>query len=97
MVSTRGSGLSTVMYGTTGENVVSLTVVTPSGKIIETRKRVRKSSTGYDLTQLYIGSEGTLGVIVSITLRLVTLPKVRCGAFIQFKTVQYNKFQYIIG
>ena len=69
MASTRGSGLSTVMYGTTAENVVALRVCTPSGELIWTRKRVRKSSTGYDLTQLYVGSEGTLGIIVELVLK----------------------------
>ena len=84
MASTRGSGLSTVMYGTSKENVVALTVVTPQGKIVQTRQRVRKSSTGYDLTQLYIGSEGTLGIIVELVLKLRPVPKVRCGALVSF-------------
>ena len=76
MASTRGSGLSTLMYGTTAENVVSLRVVTPEGKLIRTRRRVRKSATGYELTQLFVGSEGTLGVIVELTLKVQRLPKV---------------------
>lgn len=76
MASTRGSGLSTVMYGTTAENVVSLKVVTPEGKLVQTRRRVRKSATGYDLTQLFVGSEGTLGVIVELTLKVQRVPKV---------------------
>ena len=79
MASTRGSGLSTLMYGTTAENVVTLKVVTPEGKLVQTRRRVRKSSTGYEMTQLYVGSEGTLGIIVELTLKLRTIPKVRCG------------------
>jgi D-lactate dehydrogenase (cytochrome) len=61
MASTRGSGLSTLMYGTTAENVMSLLVVTAEGKLMRTRQCTRKSSTGYDLNQLYMGSEGTLG------------------------------------
>eukprot|EP01006_Ploeotia_vitrea_P028251 TRINITY_DN60975_c0_g1_i1.p1 TRINITY_DN60975_c0_g1~~TRINITY_DN60975_c0_g1_i1.p1 ORF type:complete len:394 (-),score=-2.95 TRINITY_DN60975_c0_g1_i1:109-1290(-) len=80
MASTRGSGLSTPMYGTTKENVVSLQVVTPTGQIITTRRPVRKSSTGYDLTSLFIGAEGTLGIITEITFRLWPLPTVRLGA-----------------
>jgi FAD/FMN-containing dehydrogenase len=76
MASTRGSGLSTLMYGTTAENVVSLLVVTPEGRLVRTRRRVRKSATGYELTQLYVGSEGTLGVIVELTVRVRRLPKV---------------------
>jgi len=87
MASTRGSGLSTIMYGTTKENVVSLVVVTPQGKIVRTRQCVRKSSTGYDLTQLYIGSEGTLGIIVELVLRLRPIPAVRCGAMAVFPDV----------
>jgi len=87
MASTRGSGLSTLMYGTTAENVVTLKVVTPEGKLVQTRRRVRKSSTGYEMTQLYVGSEGTLGIIVELTLKLRTIPKVRCGAFVGFENL----------
>ena len=64
------------MYGTTAENVVSLQVVTPEGKLVRTRRRVRKSATGYEMTQLFIGSEGTLGIIVGLTLKLRKIPKV---------------------
>lgn len=63
MVSTSGSGMTTLRYGTTRENVLSLRVVTPSGNAMQTRQVVRKSSSGLELTQLYIGSEGTLGVV----------------------------------
>lgn len=87
MASTRGSGLSTLMYGTTAENVVTLKVVTPEGKLVQTRRRVRKSSTGYEMTQLYVGSEGTLGIIVELTLKLWTIPTVRCGAFVRFESL----------
>ena len=65
MASTGGSGLSTLKYGTTKENVRSMTVVTPDGEIIRTRAEVRKSSTGYELNALYLGAEGTLGVIAA--------------------------------
>jgi D-lactate dehydrogenase (cytochrome) len=87
MASTSGSGLSTVMYGTTRENVISLLVVTPTGELLRTRQCVRKSSTGYELTQLYVGSEGTLGVIVELTVKIHPILPVRCGAIMRFETV----------
>lgn len=87
MISTGGSGLSTLKYGTSKENVVSLTVVTPNAEIIRTRQRVRKSSTGYDITQLYMGSEGTLGILTSITLRVYPKPSSRFGAFVSFANI----------
>jgi len=70
MVSTNASGTTTVAYGAMKENVLSLKVVLPNGKVFTTASRARKSSAGYDLTRLFIGSEGTLGVITDITLRL---------------------------
>eukprot|EP00466_Bigelowiella_natans_P021269 jgi/Bigna1/56451/estExt_Genewise1Plus.C_990019 len=79
MVSTSGSGLSTIRYGTTRENVISLVVVTPQGKIVRTRQKVRKASTGYELTQLYIGAEGTLGVVTEICARVFPLQRKRAG------------------
>eukprot|EP00041_Stephanoeca_diplocostata_P022581 m.540400 g.540400 ORF g.540400 m.540400 type:complete len:670 (+) comp22100_c0_seq1:186-2195(+) len=87
MASTRGSGLSTLMYGTTGESVVSLRVITAEGNIVTTRRSVRKSSTGYELTKLYVGSEGTLGIIAEITAKVFPLPAVRCGALVRFASV----------
>lgn len=87
MASTGGSGLSTLKYGTTKENVRSMTVVTPDGEIIRTRAEVRKSSTGYELNALYLGAEGTLGVIVELVVKIVPLPKRRCGAIVRFPTV----------
>mmetsp|Transcript_16399 Transcript_16399/g.27567 ORF Transcript_16399/g.27567 Transcript_16399/m.27567 type:complete len:475 (-) Transcript_16399:547-1971(-) len=88
MVSTSGSGMSTQKYGTTRENVVSLVVVTPEGEIIKTRRDVRKSSTGYDLTQLYIGSEGTLGVICEVVVKVKPIPRQRSGAIMRFNSVK---------
>lgn len=86
MVSTSGSGMSTVKYGTTRENIVSLKVVTASGELIQTRRVVRKSSTGLDLTNLYCGSEGTLGVICAVCVKLNPLLTHISGGFGAFET-----------
>ena len=72
------------MYGTTAENVVSMLVVTAEGKLIRTRQCTRKSSTGYELNQLYIGSEGTLGVIVELVVKIYPIMPVRVGALVKF-------------
>jgi D-lactate dehydrogenase (cytochrome) len=88
MASTGGSGLSTLKYGTSKENIVSMKVVTPKGDVIETRRNVRKNSTGYDLNALYLGAEGTLGVITELTVKLFPIPKTRVGAVVQFETVK---------
>mmetsp|Transcript_2427 Transcript_2427/g.3530 ORF Transcript_2427/g.3530 Transcript_2427/m.3530 type:complete len:486 (-) Transcript_2427:90-1547(-) len=87
MVSTSGSGLSTMRYGTTRENVISLIVVTPQGEIVRTRQKVRKASTGYELTQLYIGSEGTLGIVTEVTVKIHPIQKYRAGVVCRFSSL----------